>query len=231
MKNGLKYLLSDRSLRNPDTGDERTAPVTSRVSPNPRITITHSQSNGGSSFSPNSNSSQTRNDRNHLQVVKNCRNSNLNSIPRMGRSETRNNGQNSLLQLRQPGILRQSNVGKSLMRKKRVIQMLSVVVLEFFVCWTPLYVMNTWYLFNPSELYDLIGPIGVSLIQLLAYVSSCVNPITYCFMNRGFRSAFCSVFGCRGNEQLQRNVSLSHRTESLRLTSRKRSAYKLSDQV
>jgi len=39
------------------------------------------------------------------------------------------------------GILRRCNVGKSLKRKKRVIQMLSVVVAEFFVCWTPLYVM------------------------------------------------------------------------------------------
>lgn len=97
-------------------------------------------------------------------------------------------------------VPRRSNIEKSLKQKKRVIQMLSVVVLEFFICWTPLYVMNTWYHFDPDQLYNLIGPVGVSLIQLLAYVSSCVNPITYCFMNSGFRSAFVSVFGSWGSE-------------------------------
>lgn len=39
------------------------------------------------------------------------------------------------------GILRRCNQAKSLKRKKRVIQMLGVVVAEFFVCWAPLYVM------------------------------------------------------------------------------------------
>lgn len=34
------------------------------------------------------------------------------------------------------------------------------------------------------------------MIQLLAYVSSCCNPITYCFLNRKFRQAFLKVFQC-----------------------------------
>lgn len=75
--------------------------------------------------------------------------------------------------------------------------MLFVVVAEFFVCWAPLHVLNTWYLFNPEQVYAWVGSTGVSLVQLMAYVSSCCNPITYCFMNRKFRQAFLGVFNCR----------------------------------
>lgn len=74
--------------------------------------------------------------------------------------------------------------------------MLFVVVAEFFVCWAPLHVLNTWHLFYPEVVYKYIGSTGISLVQLLAYVSSCCNPITYCFMNRKFRQAFLGVFSC-----------------------------------
>ncbi|KAG6459545.1 hypothetical protein O3G_MSEX011443 [Manduca sexta] len=75
----------------------------------------------------------------------------------------------------------------------KVIRMLFVIILEFFVCWTPLHVINTIYLFYPDELYQYIGSKGIISMQLLAYCSSCCNPITYCFMNRKFRQAFISL--------------------------------------
>ncbi|KAE8746992.1 Sulfakinin Receptor, partial [Frankliniella occidentalis] len=93
--------------------------------------------------------------------------------------------------------IRSNYMDKSIEAKKKVIRMLFVVVAEFFVCWAPLHVLNTWYLFNPEEVYAWVGSTGVSLVQLMAYVSSCCNPITYCFMNRKFRQAFLGVFNCR----------------------------------
>lgn len=92
--------------------------------------------------------------------------------------------------------LRRTNPEKSLHNKKRVIQMLFVVVLEFFVCWTPLYVINTLALFNPQAVYQGLGITAISFFQLLAYSSSCCNPITYCFMNCGFRKSFLNLFRC-----------------------------------
>ncbi|XP_055522386.1 uncharacterized protein LOC129716576 [Wyeomyia smithii] len=92
--------------------------------------------------------------------------------------------------------LRKSNMEKSLMNKKRIIKMLFVVVLEFFICWTPLYVINTMALFWPSTVYHNLGYTAISFFQLLAYSSSCCNPITYCFMSSGFRKAFLSLFRC-----------------------------------
>nr|XP_029711364.1 orexin receptor type 1-like [Aedes albopictus] len=85
---------------------------------------------------------------------------------------------------------------KSLTNKKRIIKMLFVVVLEFFICWTPLYVINTMALFWPSTVYHNLGYTAISFFQLLAYSSSCCNPITYCFMSGGFRKAFLNLFRC-----------------------------------
>lgn len=93
--------------------------------------------------------------------------------------------------------LRRSNVEKNLLSKKRVIQMLFVVVLEFFICWTPLYIINTITLFDHTVVYNFLGYQAISFFHLLAYSSSCCNPITYCFMNSSFRKAFLQLFGCR----------------------------------
>lgn len=78
----------------------------------------------------------------------------------------------------------------------QVIRMLFVVVAEFFVCWAPVHIMNTLCLFYRDEVYSYIGSTGISLIHLVSYMSSCCNPITYCFMNRKFRQAFLGVFSC-----------------------------------
>ncbi|XP_075742153.1 cholecystokinin receptor type A-like [Rhipicephalus microplus] len=82
---------------------------------------------------------------------------------------------------------------RSLATKQRIIRMLFVVVVEFFVCWTPLYVLNTVSLFRPEAVYYGLGYRGICFLQLLAYASSCCNPITYCFMNRTFRVSFLSL--------------------------------------
>jgi len=92
--------------------------------------------------------------------------------------------------------VRQTYTDKSIWAKKKIIRMLFVIVLEFFVCWTPLYVINTWYAFDAVSLYTEIGSTEIALIQLLAYLSSCCNPITYCFMNEKFRNGFLNAFGC-----------------------------------
>ncbi|CAN8012900.1 unnamed protein product [Ixodes pacificus] len=94
-------------------------------------------------------------------------------------------------------LVRGGNPEKNQSAMVRVIRMLFVVVVEFFVCWTPLYVVNTWSLYDPKSVYDTLGPTGVSVVQLLAYASSCSNPITYCFMHQKFREGFLTAAGCR----------------------------------
>ncbi|KAL4704092.1 hypothetical protein ACJJTC_016350, partial [Scirpophaga incertulas] len=40
-------------------------------------------------------------------------------------------------------VIRSTHIDKSIEAKRKVIRMLFVIILEFFVCWTPLHVINT----------------------------------------------------------------------------------------
>lgn len=112
-----------------------------------------------------------------------------------------------------------TNTEKSLQNKKRVIQMLFVVVLEFFICWTPLYVINTVALFHPQLVYQYLGYQTISYFHLLAYSSSCCNPITYCFMNRGFRAACLNLFRfCKKFDETRRISIVGGVTQSSEVT-------------
>ncbi|XP_064609483.1 cholecystokinin receptor type A-like [Liolophura sinensis] len=115
-------------------------------------------------------------------------------------------------------VMRQANSEKSRAAKKRVIKMLFAVVLEFFICWTPLYVTTTWIIFDYDSVERHITPMAMSFIYLLSYVSSCCNPITYCFMNRKFRQGFISAFKCcicMGRNQSSRGFMHSSSSHTL----------------
>jgi len=97
----------------------------------------------------------------------------------------------------------------SIRAKRRSVQMLTVVVVLFFVCWTPMYVMQTWSVFDYADAVAHVSPTTMNYIHLLAFVSSCCNPITYCFMSAKFRQGFADAFRCRrrlgrGSRQLHR---------------------------
>ncbi|KAK2905261.1 hypothetical protein QQF64_033527 [Cirrhinus molitorella] len=83
-----------------------------------------------------------------------------------------------------------------LMAKKRVIRMLIVIVAMFFICWMPLYSVNTWKAFDLPSAHRALSGAPISFIHLLSYTSACVNPIIYCFMNKRFRKALLSTFSC-----------------------------------
>nr|XP_023667240.1 cholecystokinin receptor-like isoform X1 [Paramormyrops kingsleyae] len=80
--------------------------------------------------------------------------------------------------------------------KKRVIRMLIVIVAMFFICWMPLYSVNTWKAFDLQSAHRTLSGAPISFIHLLSYTSACVNPIIYCFMNKRFRKALLATFTC-----------------------------------
>jgi len=103
--------------------------------------------------------------------------------------------------------LRRCNPEHCLKTKRRVLKMLIVVMLEFFICWTPLYVVNTLSFFFPVAVYQGLGYTAISMFQLLSHSSCCSNPITYCFMSSSFRRAFLRAFGCaKKNEIIGRSI-------------------------
>ncbi|XP_069130834.1 cholecystokinin receptor type A-like [Argopecten irradians] len=103
--------------------------------------------------------------------------------------------------------LRQINPHTNVSNRKRVIRMLVVIVMEYFMCWTPLYVINTWVIVDYPTIHERVSAIGWSLIQLLAYTSCFIHPITYCFMNKNFRKGFLSVFQCDRGQQRRTQIT------------------------
>ncbi|GCB64699.1 cholecystokinin receptor type A-like isoform X2 [Scyliorhinus torazame] len=89
----------------------------------------------------------------------------------------------------------------NLMAKKRVIRMLIVIVIMFFICWTPIFCVNAWRAFDKSSADRLLSGTPISFIHLLSYTSACVNPIIYCFMNKRFRVAFLATFPCGAKQR------------------------------
>ncbi|XP_070612663.1 cholecystokinin receptor type A [Erythrolamprus reginae] len=103
---------------------------------------------------------------------------------------------------------RSNSSSANLMAKKLVIRMLIVIVILFFLCWTPIFSVNTWRAFDATSAQLLLSGAPISFIHLLSYTSACVNPIVYCFMNRRFRLGFLATFTCCRKPRL-----LASRTE------------------
>ncbi|XP_063866061.1 LOW QUALITY PROTEIN: cholecystokinin receptor type A-like [Scylla paramamosain] len=123
--------------------------------------------------------------------------------------------------------LRSTHLEKSIEAKKHVIRMLFVVVLEFFLCWTPIFVVNIMCLYIPEQVYRTLGSVGISFLHLLSYASSCCNPITYCFMNKKFLPGFRYAFGCR--KEAERNGRKNGTAASFR--SQSNNIFKLATEV
>ncbi|MEQ2208881.1 hypothetical protein XENOCAPTIV_018208 [Xenoophorus captivus] len=100
-----------------------------------------------------------------------------------------------------------------LQAKRRVIRMLMVIVALFFICWMPLYSVNTWKAFDLRSASKALTGAPISFIHLLSYTSACVNPIIYCFMNTRFRKALLSTFACCCRNRLCRRIWWRQRRE------------------
>ncbi|XP_026219399.1 7tmA_CCK-BR domain-containing protein [Anabas testudineus] len=100
-----------------------------------------------------------------------------------------------------------------LQAKRRVIRMLMVIVVLFFICWMPLYSANTWKAFDLVSASRALSGAPISFIHLLSYTSACVNPIIYCFMNTRFRKALLSTFACCCRNRLCRRCWWCRRRE------------------
>lgn len=92
--------------------------------------------------------------------------------------------------------IRSTSSAANLMAKKRVIRMLMVIVVLFFLCWMPIFSANAWRAYDTASAERHLSGTPISFILLLSYTSSCVNPIIYCFMNKRFRLGFMATFPC-----------------------------------
>jgi len=71
--------------------------------------------------------------------------------------------------------------------RRKALKLLIVIILEFFICWTPLFIFNTFGTFD-KKFYRSMPTKFVDLILLFSFASALCNPLTYYFMSKRYRT-------------------------------------------
>ncbi|XP_041797065.1 C5a anaphylatoxin chemotactic receptor 1 [Chelmon rostratus] len=84
----------------------------------------------------------------------------------------------------------QSGLSRGRTRSKRTLRVIVAVVLSFFLCWLPLHIVDFLILVTPrnSPRHHQIYLAHV-LALCLAYFNSCLNPLLYVCLGRGFKDS------------------------------------------
>ncbi|CAF2765135.1 unnamed protein product [Rotaria sp. Silwood2] len=88
--------------------------------------------------------------------------------------------------------------------RRKALKLLITLIMEFFICWTPLFIYHTIGTFN-KNFYRSTPNIFVDLILLFSFASASCNPLTYYFMSKRYRSALYAYLRCcsfNGNQQI-----------------------------
>ena len=79
--------------------------------------------------------------------------------------------------------------------RRKALKLLIVIIVEFFLCWTPLFIYHTLGTFN-KKFYRSMPSILLDLILLFSFASPLCNPLTYYFMSKRYRSVLFAHFSC-----------------------------------
>lgn len=79
--------------------------------------------------------------------------------------------------------------------RRKALKILIVLIMEFFICWTPLFIYHTIGTFD-KKFYRSMPNILLDLILLFSFASALCNPLTYYFMSKRYRSALYAYLRC-----------------------------------
>lgn len=75
-------------------------------------------------------------------------------------------------------------------RAKRTLRVIVAVILSFFVCWLPLHIVDFLYIVTPTNSENRPHVYQAHILTLcLAYFNSCLNPLLYVCLGRGFKDS------------------------------------------
>ncbi|CAF1644441.1 unnamed protein product [Adineta ricciae] len=105
------------------------------------------------------------------------------------RSRTSNNSNRSQPSSSNQGVYRMDR------HRRKALKLLIVIIVEFFLCWTPLFIYNTFGTFD-KEFYRKMPTILIDVILLFSFASPLCNPLTYYFMSKRYRSVLYAHLSC-----------------------------------
>ena len=81
--------------------------------------------------------------------------------------------------------------------RRRVVNMLMVVIITFIICWSPDQFAYLVFNLGLVPVHYLFGPIYRACV-VLAFANSCLNPFIYVLTNNNFRKALRAVLRLPG---------------------------------
>lgn len=92
-----------------------------------------------------------------------------------------------------------ANHQKQIQSRKKVATVVLSFVIIFVVCWLPRHIFLLWWYFADGAIMDLFWFIFKIFGFCMAFINSCVNPMTLYILSKQFRRHYNqTVFGCRG---------------------------------
>ncbi|KAH7961089.1 hypothetical protein HPB52_001894 [Rhipicephalus sanguineus] len=88
--------------------------------------------------------------------------------------------------------LRRSDMRQMHRARNRTLRLTIIIVLAFFLCWTPYVTMVLWYQIDPSGAEHVNGYLQSSLF-MFAVSNSCVNPLVYGSYTKSFKRILAQV--------------------------------------
>ncbi|UJR34939.1 hypothetical protein I4U23_027717 [Adineta vaga] len=79
--------------------------------------------------------------------------------------------------------------------RRKALKLLIVIIVEFFLCWTPLFIFNTFGTFD-KDFYRQMPAFLIDVILLFSFASPLCNPLTYYFMSKRYRSVLYAYLSC-----------------------------------
>lgn len=84
----------------------------------------------------------------------------------------------------------ESGLARGRNRSKRTVKVIIAVVLSFFLCWLPLYILDFLVLVTPRDSPRSPSVYLAHILTLcLAYFNSCLNPLLYVCLGRSFKDS------------------------------------------
>ncbi|XP_061683359.1 C5a anaphylatoxin chemotactic receptor 1-like [Syngnathoides biaculeatus] len=99
-------------------------------------------------------------------------------------------------------------------RSKRTLRVIVAVVLSFFLCWLPMHIVDFLILVTSwdSTLYQPLYLVSV-LKLCLPYFNSCLNPLLYVCLGRGFKKTMncylCNILHLLSKDQVPRTHAIN----------------------
>jgi len=112
--------------------------------------------------------------------------------------------------------LRHVSQQKKLQQEMRLAGMIAIVIVLFFICWLPFFLINILYTYCSPHVCDhaLLEKM-IPFVKFLHYSNSMMNPIVYAYRNSNYRRVFKDRFNSllRRPNTRQKSASVMGRSE------------------